>query len=133
MCKLYKIKDKTFIVYRIINENYVGVTTNLHKRMLKHKSKSSFDVTAVEILFQTFDLNEALKNELFYQEKYKCIKGIRNQKSLKNPYAKQVLHLPTGFYFDTIKEACEAFNFNYSLVRTNISKTDNKYNLLRLN
>jgi predicted GIY-YIG superfamily endonuclease len=133
MCKLYNLKNKTFIVYRIVNENYVGVTHNLHKRLLKHRSRSKFNIDEVVILLQTTDLKDALNCESFFQQKFKCTKGVRNQDGLKNPYAKQVLHLPTGIYFNTIKEACETFNFDYSSVRSNISKNNNKYNLLRIN
>lgn len=133
MCKLHKIKDATFIVYRLINDNYVGVTHNLHKRLLKHQSRSNYDISQVEIILQTTDLQTALNAEKYYQEKFKCEKGVRNQNGLKNPYAKQVLHLSTGIYFDTIKEACEALNFSYSAVRHGVKNTNNKYNLIRLN
>jgi len=49
------------------------------------------------------------------------------------PYAKQVLHLETGLYFDTIKEASEQLGFDYSSVRKYIGNEKNKYNLIRLN
>ncbi|MFY7938530.1 MAG: hypothetical protein ACOVOQ_14200 [Flavobacterium sp.] len=133
MCKLYNLKNKTFIVYRIVNENYVGVTHNLHKRLLKHRSRSKFDVSKIEILLETKDLNIALEWEKNFQENFKCTKGVRNQDGLKNPYAKQVLHLTTGIYFDTIKEACECLNFSYSDVRHKIKNDKNKFNLIRLN
>jgi predicted GIY-YIG superfamily endonuclease len=133
MCKLHNLKNETFVVYHIIIENYVGVTYNLRKRLLKHKSKNKFDVSQVEILLQTTNLNEALKMEEYYQIKYKCKKGVRNQNGLKNPYAKQVLHLETGFYFDTIKEACESLNFSYSHARHEIKKENNKFNLIKIN
>jgi predicted GIY-YIG superfamily endonuclease len=133
MCKLHNLKNETFIVYHIIVENYIGVTHNLRKRLLKHKSKSDFDISQVAILLQTENLEEALKVESFYQERYKCEKGVRNQNGLKNPYAKQVLHLETGIYFDTIKEACECLNFSYSHVRHDIKNENNKFNLIRIN
>ena len=133
MCKLHKLKDATFIVYNLVNENYVGVTQNLHKRLLKHKSKSDFDISRVEIIFQTKDLKAALNAEKFYQDKYKCEKGVRNQNGLKNPYAKQVLHITTGIYFDTIKDASEALGFSYSAARHQVLKPNNKYNLIKLN
>ena len=133
MCKLHNLKNKIFIVYFIINENYIGVTHNLHKRLLKHKSKNKFDVSNIEILYETDNLDLALKTELYYQEKYNCKKGVRNQNGIKNPYAKQVLHLDTGLFFDTIKEACEALNINYSSARHQVLKEKNKYNLLKIN
>lgn len=133
MCKLQNLKNATFIVYRIVNENYVGVTHNLHKRLLKHKSKSKFDVSIISILLETNNLDLALNQEKIYQDLYKCDKGVRNQNGFKNPSAKQVLHLETGLFFETIKEACESLNFDYSSVRKYISKENNKYNLIKLN
>jgi hypothetical protein len=58
---------------------------------------------------------------------------VRNQNGNKNPYAKQVLHLTTGIYFDTIKNASEALGFSYSAARHQVLKPNNKYNLIRLN
>ena len=52
---------------------------------------------------------------------------------MRNPYAKQVLHLETGFFFDTIKDACDELGFHYSSVRTLIKNENNKYNLIRIN
>lgn len=132
MCKLNNIKNKEFIVYRIINDNYVGVTTNLHKRLLKHRSRSGFDISNVEILKVTFDLNEALESELCFQNHYKCKKGVRNQEGYKNPTAKEVLCLKTGVVYDTIKQACESLNYDYSSVRHRIKNNKNKYLLIRL-
>lgn len=133
MCKLHKLKDATFIVYHLQNENYVGVTHNLHKRLVKHKNKSNYDISKVEILLETKDLQLALNTESMYQELFKCNKGVRNQNGSKNPYAKQVLHLTTGIYFDTIKDASEALGFSYSAARHQVLKPNNKYNLIRLN
>jgi hypothetical protein len=133
MCKLHKLKDATFIVYYIVNENYVGVTHNLHKRLLKHKNKSKFDISKVDVLLETKDLDIALNWEKNFQEKFKCINGVRNQEGFKNPYAKQVLHLTTGIYFDTIKEAADCLGFSYSAARHQVLKENNKYNLIKLN
>lgn len=132
MCKLYNIEDKEFIIYRIVNNNYVGVTTNLHKRLLKHRSKNKFDISVIEILEKSNSLNIALAKELQYQKEYNCKIGIRNQLGNKNPYAKQVIHLSTGIYYDTIKEACEALGYSYSSVRHYIKNVNNKYHLLKL-
>ena len=132
MCKLNNIKNKEFIVYRIINDNYVGVTTNLHKRLLKHRSRSGFDISNVDILKVTSDLNDALDSELCYQEYFKCKKGVRNQQGHKNPSAKEVLCLKTGVVYDTIKQACESLNYDYSSVRYRIKDNKNKYLLIRL-
>jgi hypothetical protein len=132
MCKLNNIKDKTFIIYRIVNENYVGVTTNLHKRLLKHKNRSGFDISDVSILFECDNLEEALTSEFYFQDFFKCTIGVRNQEGSKNPLARQVLDLKHGIFYDTIKDACEALNYNYSNVRHRIKNNDNKYLLIRL-
>ena len=132
MCKLNNIKDKEFIIYRIVNDNYVGVTTNLHKRLLKHKSKNKFDISKIDILEKLNSLTDALNKELEYQKEYNCQLGIRNQNGNKNPFAKEVIHLSTGIYYDTIKEACEALGYSYSAVRHYVKNTNNKYNLLKL-
>ena len=50
MCKLNNIKDKKFLVYRIVKDNYVGITSDLHKRLLKHRSRSKYDITEVDRL-----------------------------------------------------------------------------------
>ena len=132
MCKLNNIKDKQFIVYRIISENYVGVTTNLHKRLLKHRSRSSFNIDKVEILETHTELRTALNAELTYQEIFKCKLGVRNQEGNRNPFAKQVLHLETGIFYDTIKDACYALDYNYSDVRHKIKDNNNKYKLVKI-
>lgn len=133
MCKLHNLKNETFVVYHLLTENYVGITHNLHKRLIKHRSKSNFDISQVGILLQTQDLQAALNAEKYYQDKYQCKKGVRNQNGMRNPYAKQVLHLETGFFFDTIKDACDELGFHYSSVRKLIKNENNKYNLIRIN
>ena len=134
MCKLEKIKGKDFIIYHLVLDNYIGVTTNLQKRLYKHSSKSGFciDNDCVNILYVTNDLKEAFKKELEFQKIYKCDKGVRNQTGKKNPYAKQVLDLNSGIYYDTIKDACTALEYNYSLVRKLIKNENNKFNLIKI-
>jgi predicted GIY-YIG superfamily endonuclease len=134
MGKLYSIKDKEYIVYHLLLENYIGVTTNLQKRLYKHSSKSGFciDNDNVNVLYITNDLREAINKEYELQEIYNCSIGVRNQNGSKNPFAKEVLHLDTGIYFDTIKEACEAFNYPYSSVRHFIKNNNNKYKLIKI-
>jgi len=133
MCKLQNIKGKDFIIYHLLLDNYIGVTTNLQKRLLKHSSRNKFciDNDFVKILYITKDLKLALKKELELQELYKCKKGVRNQTGSKNPYAKIVLDLNSGIYYDTIKEACIALQYNYSLVRHYIKYDNNKFNLIK--
>jgi predicted GIY-YIG superfamily endonuclease len=132
MCKLNNIKNKEFIIYRIVNDNYVGVTTNLHKRLLKHRSRNGFDISNVDILETHTELDTALTSELIYQEIFKCKKGVRNQEGNKNPIAKEVLCLKTGIKFDTIKEACESLNYSYSHVRHLIKNNNNKFLLIKI-
>lgn len=134
MCKLHKIKNKEFIIYHLTLDNYIGVTTNLQKRLYKHSSKSGFciDNDVVNILYKTFDLKEVLIKELEFQKIYNCKKGVRNQEGNKNPYAKVVLDLNTGIFYDTIKSACEALQYNYSNVRQLIKYENNKFNLIKI-
>ena len=132
MCKLNNIKDKKFLVYRIVKDNYVGITSDLHKRLLKHRSRSKFDITEVNILESGFDLENMLKLELYWQTFFKCKEGVRNQEGVKNPSAKLVLHYPTGIYYDTIKEACISLDYNYINVRAVIKNKNNKYKLIKV-
>lgn len=132
MCKLNNIKGKDFTLYHIQDENYIGITTNLHKRLLKHRSKSNFNINNTVVLHTFTDLDTALSFELAYQKLFKCSKGVRNQEGNKNPFAKQVLDLKSGIYYDTIKEACEALNYDYSIVRRLIKNTNNKYLLIKI-
>ena len=134
MCKLQKIKGKDFTVYYLRLENYVGVTTNLQKRLWKHSSKSGFciDNDNVDILYVTKDLNDAFKAEIYFQKVYKCEKGVRDQTGIKNPYAKKVLDKTTGIVYPTIKIACEVLQYNYINVRSVIKNTNNKYNLIKI-
>lgn len=121
MCKLHNINNKAFHVYYIPSENYVGVTTNIHKRMLKHKNRSGFDTSGNIVLCSFINLNDALSFEAEMQKFYGCKKGVRNQEGSKNPYAKMCLNLETGIYYDTLKDLSEAYGFNYSLVRSIVS------------
>jgi len=134
MCKLNNITGKAFLIYHLISENYIGVTTNIHKRLLKHSSKSGFCIKDenVKILYSTYNLKDALEKELQLQKDYKCKKGIRNQNGGKNPFSKIVLDLNTGIFYDTIKEACIAKNFSYSLVRHYVKYDNNKFNLIKV-
>ena len=134
MGSLYKIIGKEYKIYHLTLDNYIGVTTNLKKRLLKHSSKSNFcvDDDFVKILYVTNDLRDALNKEYELQLLYNCIEGVRNQEGNKNPYAKEVLHLDTGIFFDTIKDACIAFNYSYSSVRHYIKNKNNKYKLIRI-
>lgn len=134
MGKLYSVKGKEYIIYHLKKENYIGVTTNLKKRLWKHSSKSGFSIEKnnVEILYVTNDLRDALNKEYELQLLNNCVKGVRNQKGKKNPSAKEVLHLDTGIYFDTIKDACIAFNYSYSSVRHLIKNKNNKYKLIKI-
>lgn len=132
MCKLNNIKDKDFIVYRIPYENYVGVTTDIRKRILKHKSRSKFNCDDTYIIKTFSNLKDALDFELKMQDHYNCKKGVRNQTGGKNPTARICLHKTTGVYYDTIKEACYALGINYSLMRHIIKNSNNKFNLIRV-
>jgi len=134
MGKLYSIKDKEYIIYHLTLDNYIGVTTDLQKRLWKHSSKNNFctDNDVVKILHTTKDLKEAINKEYELQILHNCKVGVRNQIGGKNPFSKQVLHLDTGIFYDTIKQACDALNYSYSSVRHYINNKDNKYKLNKI-
>jgi len=61
-------KDGLFTVYLIVNENYVGMTSSLRKRLNKHKSLSDKDVSDVKILGKYKTKREALDVEAGYHK-----------------------------------------------------------------
>ena len=122
-----------FYIYILPTEKYIGITTNIRKRMNKHRSHSNKFVDDCMVLKEFNNLDKALLYENKMQIKYNYpVSNVRNQESKNNPYAKIVLHTLTGVYFDTIKEASECFNYSYSSVRQGIKNKNNKYNLIRL-
>ena len=62
------LKDGLFTVYLIVNENYVGMTSFLKKRLIKHKSLSDKDVSDVKILGKYKTKREALDVEAGYHK-----------------------------------------------------------------
>ena len=60
-------KDGLYTVYLIVNENYVGMTSDLNKRFIKHKSKGK-DVSDVKILSKYKTKREALDVEAGYHK-----------------------------------------------------------------
>jgi len=121
-----------FYVYHLVNEKYIGVTTNVFKRLIKHRNYNKRNVDYCEILKEFNDLDEALEYEYNMQIKLNYeVSNVRNQIGKNNPYSKTVLHTLTGVYYDSIKEACEAMNYNYASVRGYLKNKDNKYNLIR--
>ena len=130
-----KIKNckPPFYVYILPTEKYIGVTTDIRKRMNKHHSYNNRYTADYKILKVFNVLSEALIYENKMQLRYNYpASNVRNQESKNNPYAKTVLHTLTGVYFDTIKEASKCFSYNYSAVRHAIKNENNKYNLIRL-
>lgn len=64
-----KIRDKhNPTVYLIVNENYVGTTEDLKRRLWDHKFKGR-DVSNVEVLGEFLDRKEALELERSYHDK----------------------------------------------------------------
>ena len=62
-------KDGLFTVYLIVNENYVGQTISLHKRLQKHKNSNNRDVSNVQIIGKYKTREEAKAVESEYHSK----------------------------------------------------------------
>jgi predicted GIY-YIG superfamily endonuclease len=65
-------KDGLYTVYLLPEENYVGMTNNLYRRLEHHKSKHKRDVSDVKILGKYHTKDEALVTEArYHNEGYK--------------------------------------------------------------
>tara|TARA_R110002124_G_scaffold203819_1_gene370234 strand:- start:233 stop:589 length:357 start_codon:yes stop_codon:yes gene_type:complete len=62
-------KDGLFTVYCLPKENYVGITDNLHRRLINHKSNSNRNTTDAYILGKYATRKEALTIEASYHAK----------------------------------------------------------------
>ena len=62
-------KDGLFTVYLLPKENYVGITDNLHRRLINHKSNSNRNTTDAYILGKYATRKEALAVEASYHAK----------------------------------------------------------------
>jgi len=56
------------LVYLLVNENYVGTTEDLKRRLWKHKGNGK-DVSEVKVLGRFFERQDALNLERSYHEK----------------------------------------------------------------
>lgn len=62
-------KDGLYTVYHLVNENYVGQTSNLYTRLIVHKSKNGRDVSNVQIIGKYKTRIEAKTVEAEYHSK----------------------------------------------------------------
>ena len=123
-----KIKNckPPFYVYKVREFDYIGLTTNLRKRCLKHKSTRGLGYLPTLDIIGVFDKYEdAIKFEESSQELMGFEqRRVLNQSGENNHMSKEVLDLETGIAFDTIKDACDSLNIVYGSARTWISKKD---------
>lgn len=121
-----------FFIYEINEFRYAGITTDLRKRMNKHKSEKVLNYTPTyKIIAKIDSFEEAISFEEKYQTQNKLsVSKVKNQNGKNNPIARAVLDKATGFFFYTIKEACEALNINYSSARHRVR--DNNFRLKRI-
>jgi len=62
-------KDGLITVYLLVNENYVGQTSNLDQRLINHKAKNGRDVSNVQIIGKYKTRKEAKEVEWIYHHK----------------------------------------------------------------
>ena len=124
------VKGKTFKVYELVKEGYIGVTTDVKRRMWKHSSWSNYHTEDYIILNEFTELSDALEFEYNTQvsKGYKT-SNVRNQEGANNASSRNVIHTTTSKKYGSIKEACEDLGFNYVNVRAVMKNINNKYNL----
>ena len=62
-------KDGLYTVYHLVNENYVGQTSNLYTRLNNHRNNQNRDVSNVQILGKYKTRKEAMEVEARYHSK----------------------------------------------------------------
>jgi hypothetical protein len=115
-----------FYIYHLIRENYIGVTTNLHNRMIKHKHMGKY-VDDYKVITSFDNLEDALDYEYKLQiENGFEVSKVKNQNGSLNPIARKLIHIPTNTIFDSIKEASEYLNISYDNLRRKETQIKNK-------
>jgi len=73
-------KDGLYTVYLLPKENYVGMTTNLYKRISYHKNSNNRDTTGVQILGKYHTKDEARRIEDgFHNNGFKGAYGFKER------------------------------------------------------
>ena len=73
-------KDGLYTVYLLPKEGYVGMTTNLHKRIIYHKNNNNIDTTDVQILGKYHTKDEAKRIEDgFHNNGFKGAYGFKQR------------------------------------------------------
>lgn len=111
--KLYsKGSTKTFSLHRLVALNYIENPDN--KPQINHINgiKSDNKVSNLEWVTNRENTIHAIQNGLRNEAHKKAV--IDNQK--------QVVHLTSGIFYDSLKIACEALNINYGSARNYINR-----------
>lgn len=114
--KLYsKGSTKTFRVHRLVAINYIDNPDN--KPQVNHINgiKTDNRVSNLEWATNTENTIHAIKN------------GLRDDahKKAVTDNQKQVVHMPTGIFYDSLKIACQTLNINYASARNYINRKAN--------
>jgi hypothetical protein len=120
-----------FIIYYCVNENYIGITINLKRRIYNHRNEKGWKCEIVKTLGVINNFTEAIEFENKMQIKYNCpVSRVRNQKGNKNPLAAKIKHIPTGKVYRTMLEAANDLGLNYGSIRN--KKYKEKMQLINL-
>jgi len=120
-CKVALYNDKTKLnisLHRLVALNYIENPSS--KEQVNHINgiKTDNRVSNLEWVTNRENTLHAIKNGLRDKAHKKAV--IDNQK--------QVVHLATGIFYDSLKIACECLNINYGSARNYINrKANNKF------
>ena len=107
-----------FIIYYLIEENYIGITTNLKRRVYNHKYHKGWKCEIVKTLATINNFDEAIEMENKFQLEFNCpVSKVRNQNGINNPQAASIKHIPTGKIYKTMIEAADDLGLNYGSIR----------------
>ena len=107
-----------FTIYHLVKENYIGITSNLKRRVYEHKYNKSWKCEIVNTLAIINNFDEAIAMENKFQIQFNCpVSKVKNQNGINNPMSAMIKHIPTGKIYKTIKEAAEDLGLNYGSIR----------------
>jgi predicted GIY-YIG superfamily endonuclease len=110
--------DGPFIIYYLIDENYIGITTNIKTRINRHRYDKRWKCNNVKILSIIDNFEDAITFENEMQIKYNCpVSKVKNQKGINNPIATKIKHIPTGKIYNTVLDAANDLGLNYGSIR----------------
>lgn len=120
-----------FTIYYCVNENYIGITTNLKNRIYTHRYTKNWECKIVKTLAIIDNFSDAIELEYKMQIEYNCpVSKVKNQNGNKNPYAAKIKHIPTGKVYTNMLEAANDLGLNYGSIRN--KKYKEKMQLINL-